>query len=73
MLTFLFAAALVVATPRIYANQMTMDAKIRDDSDLSQVSVSSRKNTLPGSVRVSFSLKSRFDQMTSRECPWTFT
>lgn len=36
MLTFLFAAALVVATPRIYANQMTMDAKIRDDSDLSQ-------------------------------------
>ncbi|KAM0731398.1 Fasciclin-1 [Formica fusca] len=36
MLTFLFAAALVVATPRIHASHVTMDAKIRDDSDLSQ-------------------------------------
>ncbi|XP_072764696.1 fasciclin-1 isoform X3 [Anoplolepis gracilipes] len=36
MLTFLFAAAFVVATPRIHASHVTMDAKIRDDSDLSQ-------------------------------------
>ncbi|XP_011341884.1 fasciclin-1 isoform X3 [Ooceraea biroi] len=36
MLTFLFAAALVVATPWVHASQVTMDAKIRDDSDLSQ-------------------------------------
>jgi len=35
MLAFLFAAALAVA--RIHASQVTMDAKIRDDSDLSQV------------------------------------
>ncbi|XP_071646329.1 fasciclin-1 isoform X3 [Temnothorax longispinosus] len=34
MLAFLFAAALAVA--RIHASQVTMDAKIRDDSDLSQ-------------------------------------
>lgn len=39
MLAFLFAAALAVA--RIHASQMTMDAKIRDDSDLSQVKTSS--------------------------------
>lgn len=37
MLAFLFAAALAVA--RIHANQVTMDAKIRDDSALSQVSL----------------------------------
>ncbi|EZA61913.1 hypothetical protein X777_04724 [Ooceraea biroi] len=41
MLTFLFAAALVVATPWVHASQVTMDAKIRDDSDLSQVSARS--------------------------------
>ena len=35
MLAFLFAAALAVA--KIHASQVTMDAKIRDDSDLSQV------------------------------------
>ncbi|KAH0947927.1 hypothetical protein HN011_000620 [Eciton burchellii] len=40
MLTFLFAATLVVATPWVRASQVTMDAKIRDDSDLSQVSSS---------------------------------
>ncbi|XP_018352279.1 PREDICTED: fasciclin-1 isoform X5 [Trachymyrmex septentrionalis] len=34
MLAFLFAAALAVA--KIHASQVTMDAKIRDDSDLSQ-------------------------------------
>lgn len=34
MLAFLFAVALAVA--RIHASQVTMDAKIRDDSDLSQ-------------------------------------
>ncbi|XP_050456093.1 fasciclin-1 isoform X2 [Cataglyphis hispanica] len=36
MLTFLFAAVFVVATPRIHASHVTMDAKIRDDSNLSQ-------------------------------------
>lgn len=41
--TFLFAI-LAVAAPRIRASQVTMDAKIRDDSDLSQVS---RTSTLP--------------------------
>ena len=35
MLAFLFAAALAVA--KIHASQVTMGAKIRDDSDLSQV------------------------------------
>lgn len=35
LLAFLFAAALAVA--KIHASQITMDAKIRDDSDLSQV------------------------------------
>ncbi|XP_018306001.1 fasciclin-1 isoform X3 [Mycetomoellerius zeteki] len=34
MLAFLFAAALAIA--KIHASQVTMDAKIRDDSDLSQ-------------------------------------
>lgn len=34
MLAFLFVAALAVA--RLHASQVTMDAKIRDDSDLSQ-------------------------------------
>ena len=34
-MAFLFTAALAVA--RIHASQVTMDAKIRDDSDLSQV------------------------------------
>lgn len=34
LLAFLFAAALAVA--KIHASQITMDAKIRDDSDLSQ-------------------------------------
>jgi hypothetical protein len=35
MLTFLFAAALAVA--KIHATHVSMDAKIRDDSNLSQV------------------------------------
>lgn len=40
MLTFLLTATLVAAAPWARASQVTMDAKIRDDSDLSQVSLS---------------------------------
>lgn len=38
MLTFLFVAALAVA--KIHATHVSMDAKIRDDSNLSQVNIS---------------------------------
>lgn len=68
MLAFLFAVALAVA--RIHASQVTMDAKIRDDSDLSQV------KTAVSAVRIACSPifeATVADIRHDYACPWTVT
>jgi hypothetical protein len=76
MLTFLFAATLVVATPWVRASQVTMDAKIRDDSDLSQVSSSEFPANLVSRVSAASSFEFRATiaairrYARLRDCPW---